>query len=253
MAAKVERSAGAMAGVPMAGHGDERSLAERLSKQLERPLARRLASLLLVAAAFGVALVPLNDVSSRFALYGPLAVLAGILIETHFTAHAHLKEIAGIDPLTQVANVGRLYDELFELESKKTPFALLIFDLDDLKTINDTYGHTTGSAAIVAVARALRTAVRSTDCVARYGGDEFAVVLRNSDRTGAFKMIERFGQALVEESRGMEPNLGVSAGMALYGIDGFTPEELLNAADAAMYSKKRSSRNRATGETSARE
>ena len=242
MAAKVEHSVGAMAGVPKVRHGDDRSLAERLNKLLERPLARRLASLLLVGAAFGAATVPLNDVGSRFAFYGPLAILAGILIETHFTAHAHLKEIAGIDPLTQVANVGRLYDELFELESKRTPFALLIFDMDDLKTINDTFGHSTGSAAIVAVARALRTAVRATDCVARYGGDEFAVVLRDADRTGAFKMIERFGEALVDESRQIEPNLSVSAGMALYGVDGFTPEELLNAADAAMYSKKRTSR-----------
>jgi len=237
MAAKVEHSVGAMAGVPKIGHGDNRSLAERLNKQLERPLARRLASLLLVGAAFAAALVPLNDVGSRFAFYGP-----GILIETHFTAHAHLKEIAGIDPLTQVANVGRLYDELFELESKRTPFALLLFDMDDLKTINDTYGHSTGSEAIVAVARALRSAVRATDCVSRYGGDEFAVVLRDADKAGAFKMIERFGEALIEESRLIEPNLSVSAGMALYGVDGFTPEELLNAADAAMYSKKRTSR-----------
>ncbi|MGH2774817.1 MAG: GGDEF domain-containing protein [Actinomycetota bacterium] len=242
MAAKVEHSVGAMAGVPRIRQGDDRSLAERLNKQLERPIARRLASLLLVGAAFAAATVPLNDVGSRFALYGPLAILAGILIETHFTAHAHLKEIAGIDALTQVANVGRLYDELFELESKRTPFALLIFDMDDLKTINDTYGHSTGSAAIVAVARALRSAVRATDCVSRYGGDEFAVVLRDADRAGAIKMIERFGEALVEESRNIEPNLSVSAGMALYGVDGFTPEDLLNAADAAMYSKKRTSR-----------
>ncbi|MGH2751599.1 MAG: GGDEF domain-containing protein [Actinomycetota bacterium] len=238
----MEHSVGAMAGISVAGLG-ERSLAERLSKLLERTLARRFASLALVAAAFGVALVPLNDVASRFALFGPLAVLAGILIETHFTAHAHLKEMAGIDPLTQVANVGRLYDELFLLESQKTPFALLIFDMDDLKTINDTYGHTTGSAAIVAVARSLRSAVRATDCVARYGGDEFAVVLRDADKAGAFKMIERFGEALVNESRDLEPNLSVSAGVALYGRDGFTPEDLLNAADAAMYRKKRSSRH----------
>ncbi len=229
-------------GVQVVQRSDERSLAERLNKVLERPLARRLASLLLVGAAFAVAIVPLNDVASRFALYGPLAVLAGILIETHFTAHAHLKELAGIDPLTQLANVGRLYDTLFELESKGTSFALLIFDLDDLKTINDTYGHTTGSASIQAVARALRAAVRATDCVARYGGDEFAVVLRDADRTGAFKMIERFGDALVEESRALEPNLSVSAGVAMYGRDGFTPEELLNAADAAMYKRKRSSK-----------
>jgi len=225
--------------VQVAGPADNRSLAEQLNRLLERTLARRFLSLLLVGLAFGVALVPLDDVGSRFALYGPLAILAGILIETHFSAHAHLKELAGIDPLTQVANVGRLYEVLFELESRKTPFALLIFDLDDLKTINDTHGHSTGSAAIQAVARALQAAARATDCVARYGGDEFAVVLRDADKAGAFKMIERFGDALVEESRAIEPNLSVSVGVALYGRDGFTPEELLNAADAAMYTEKR--------------
>ena len=244
--ATVEQTARGVFGAAVVRRSDERSLAERLNKMLERALVRRLVSLLLVAAAFIVANAPLNDVASRFALFGPLAVLAGILIETHFTAHAHLKEMAGIDPLTQVANVGRLYDTLFELELKKTPFALLIFDLDDLKTINDTFGHSVGSASIVAVARALQAAVRATDCVARYGGDEFAVVLRDADRTGAFKMIERFGSALVTESRSLEPNLSVSAGVALYGRDGFTPEELLNAADAAMYKKKRSSKGPST-------
>ena len=244
--ATVAQTARGVFGVAVVRRSDERSLAERLNKMLERALARRLVSLLLVAAAFIVANAPLNEVASRFALFGPLAVLAGILIETHFTAHAHLKEMAGIDPLTQVANVGRLYDTLFELELKKTPFALLIFDLDDLKTINDTFGHSVGSASIVAVARALQAAARATDCVARYGGDEFAVVLRDADRTGAFKMIERFGSALVTESRSLEPNLSVSAGVALYGRDGFTPEELLNAADAAMYKKKRSSKGPST-------
>ena len=244
--ATVAQTARGVFGVTVVRQSDERSLAERLNEMLERPLARRLVSLLLVGAAFVVANAPLNDVPSRFALFGPLAVLAGILIETHFTAHAHLKELAGIDPLTQVANVGRLYDTLFELELKKTPFALLIFDLDDLKTINDTFGHSVGSASIVAVAKALQAAVRATDCVARYGGDEFAVVLRDADRSGAFKMIERFGSALVTESRSLEPNLSVSAGVALYGRDGLTPEELLNAADAAMYKKKRSSKGPST-------
>jgi diguanylate cyclase (GGDEF)-like protein len=243
MAAKVDQSVGAMAEVPWVRRSDHGALAENLNKFLERPLARRVASLLFVGAAFGAALVPVDDVASRFAFYGPLAILAGILIEMHFSAHAHLREIAGIDPLTQLANVGRLYDELFELESRKAPFALLLFDMDDLKTINDNWGHSTGSAAIVAVARALRSAVRATDCVARYGGDEFAVVLRDSDREGALKIIQRFGEALVEESRDLEPNLSVSAGMALYGIDGTTPEELLNAADAAMYARKRNTRS----------
>jgi diguanylate cyclase len=243
MGAKVDQSAEAVVEVPWVRRSDHGVLAEHLNKFLERPLARRLASLLLVGAAFGAALVPINDVASRFAFYGPLAILAGILIETHFSAHAHLREIAGIDPLTQLANVGRLYDELFELESKKTPFALLLFDMDDLKVINDSWGHSTGSAAIVAVARALRSAVRATDCVARYGGDEFAVVLRDSDREGALKIIQRFGEALVDESRDLEPNLSVSAGMALYGIDGTTPEELLNAADAGMYARKRNSQS----------
>ena len=243
MAAKVDRAAGAVADVPWVRRSDHGTLAEHLNKFLERPLARRVASLLLVGAAFGAALVPVDDVASRFAFYGPLAILAGILIEMHFSAHAHLREIAGIDALTQLANVGRLYDELFELESRKAPFALLLFDMDDLKTINDNWGHSTGSAAIVAVARALRSAVRATDCVARYGGDEFAVVLRDADREGALKIIQRFGEALVEESRDLEPNLSVSAGMALYGIDGTTPEELLNAADAAMYARKRNTRS----------
>lgn len=179
--------------------------------------------------------------ASRFALYGLIAAVLGAFAEAHYSVQSSFKELARTDPLTQVANVSRFYDDLALVESAQATFALMVVDLDDLKAINDRHGHQTGSAAIQLVANVLRRVVRASDCVARYGGDEFVILLKDADRPGAQIVSNRVRAMLRDERLPGAPDqaVTVSIGVALSGADGQGSEELLAAADQAMYRDKR--------------
>lgn len=181
-------------------------------------------------------------VLARFALYGLTAAFLGAFAEAHYSVQSGLRQLASTDPLTKVSNVARFYEEMGALENESTEFAVLIVDMDDLKTLNDRYGHQAGSLAIQTVANCLRRVVRGSDCVARFGGDEFVVVLKHADRAGAQIVINRLQEMLAAEVLSSAPDitLRVSVGVAMAGEDGTTSEELLAAADAAMYTDKRS-------------
>jgi diguanylate cyclase (GGDEF)-like protein len=178
---------------------------------------------------------------ARFALYGTTAAVLGSFAEAHYSVQSSLRTLASIDPLTKVSNVALFYEELGLLESRASEFAVLVVDVDDLKGLNDRYGHQAGSAAIQSVARTLRRVVRGSDCVARFGGDEFVVILTDADRAGAQIVVNRMREMLAEEAVPGTPEvtIDVSVGVALYGEDGTTSEELLGAADRAMYADKR--------------
>jgi diguanylate cyclase (GGDEF)-like protein len=178
---------------------------------------------------------------ARFALYGVTAAVLGSFAEAHYSVQASLRALASTDPLTKVSNVTLFYEELGLLESSGSDFAVLVVDVDDLKGLNDRYGHQAGSAAIQSVARTLRRVVRGSDCVARFGGDEFVVILTDADRAGAQIVINRMREMLAAEAVPGTPDVTVkvSVGVALYGEDGTTSEELLGAADRAMYVDKR--------------
>lgn len=180
-------------------------------------------------------------VVARFALYGLTAAFLGAFAEAHYSVQSGLRQLASTDPLTRLSNVARFYEEVGVLERDFHNFAFLVVDMDDLKTVNDRYGHQAGSLAIQKVANCLRRVVRGSDCVARFGGDEFVVVLRNADRIGAQIVINRLREMLAEESLPCAPEvkLEVSVGVAIAGEDGATAEELLSAADVAMYADKR--------------
>ena len=178
----------------------------------------------------------------RFILYGITATVLGAFADAHQSVQSHLRAVASLDPLTKVSNVARFYDELGLMETSEETFAVLLLDVDDLKALNDRYGHQTGSAAIQAVANALRKVVRTSDCVARFGGDEFVLILKNADRAGAQIVVNRLREALAEERLPVDPaaRVTISAGVAMFGDDGTTSEELLATADEAMYEDKRS-------------
>ena len=180
-------------------------------------------------------------VLARFALYGLTSAFLGAFAEAHYSVQSGLRQLATIDPLTKVSNVARFYEEMGVLESHPADFAVMVVDMDDLKTLNDRYGHQAGSLAIQTVANCLRRVVRGSDFVARFGGDEFVVVLKHADRAGAQIVINRLREILAAEELPLAPGvtLGVSVGVALAGEDGTTSEELLAAADAAMYAEKR--------------
>jgi diguanylate cyclase (GGDEF)-like protein len=195
----------------------------------------------LVTDGFGGTMV-LGVVSSRFALYGITAAFLGAFAEAHHSVQMTLQHLATTDPLTRVGNVSKFYSYMSHIECERSPFALVVVDMDDLKKLNDTYGHQVGSAAIQTVANVLNDVVRTSDLVARFGGDEFVMVLRKADAAGAQAVVNRVGamlsQAVVPGTDGVSPT--VSAGIALFGRDGTSVDELLAAADASMYSDKHS-------------
>lgn len=183
-----------------------------------------------------------NVALGRVLLYGITATVLGAFAEAHQSVQSHLRALASLDPLTKVSNVARFYDELGIMEAGDESFAVLLVDVDDLKVLNDRHGHQAGSSAIQMVANALRRVVRTSDCVARFGGDEFVIILRDADRVGSQVVVHRLRSVLAEDYIPSTPgvHVTVSVGVALFGEDGTTSEELLAAADAAMYVDKRS-------------
>jgi diguanylate cyclase (GGDEF)-like protein len=181
-----------------------------------------------------------------FALYGIVAVILGAFAEAHQAVQSSLRQLASTDPLTKVSNIERFFHELTLLQAGPGSYTVMVVDLDNLKDLNDRYGHQAGSVAIQTVANVLRNVVRATDTVARYGGDEFVVILRQADRTGAQIVANRVRSMLAQEQLPQAPehSLGVSIGIAVSGEDGTTSEELVAAADQAMYLDKRTHKGR---------
>ena len=151
-----------------------------------------------------------------------------------------VRSMAVTDPLTGLANYRRLISVIeAELDrSRRThhPFSIVLLDMDGLKTINDRFGHLTGSRALVRLGKILRNHSRAIDTAARYGGDEFALVLPEAERDIATRVFTRIRERLSTEEE--TPTLSVSAGVAAYPEDGDTPEKLLGAADRALYRMK---------------
>jgi diguanylate cyclase (GGDEF)-like protein/PAS domain S-box-containing protein len=152
----------------------------------------------------------------------------------------HLRHLAATDALTSLANYRRLSEELAS-EIKRSDrtgraFAVLMFDLDGMKQINDRYGHLAGNRALCRLADIFRFSCRSIDTAARYGGDEFAIVLPETGAKDAALVRKRICERLSSDCE--EPPLSVSAGMAVYPADGATIDTLFQAADRALYEMK---------------
>ena len=152
-----------------------------------------------------------------------------------------LRQMAVSDPLTGLANYRQLIDvlerEVQRSQRTERPFALLFLDLDRLKTINDKYGHLVGSRALWRVAEVLRRTCRAIDTAARYGGDEFALVLPESDAEDASQVAERIRGLLAADPE--PPPVTVSTGVAVFPRDGEDVSTLLALADRAQYQDKR--------------
>ncbi len=153
---------------------------------------------------------------------------------------SRLRKLAASDPLTGLANYRHLVDvldtEIKRSERTSREFAILLFDLDGLKGINDRYGHITGSQALCRVADVLSFCCRDIDTASRFGGDEFALVLPETNTAAANLVARRICESVAHDGKG--PTLSVSVGAAVYPHDGETIESLLSAADSAMYSMK---------------
>ncbi len=164
----------------------------------------------------------------------------------HRRAEEHVRELVVTDPLTGLANYRRLR-EVLDAEIKRfgrtaKSFAVILLDLDGLKKINDTYGHLTGSRALCRLADILRLHSRGIDTAARYGGDEFVLVLPETESKEAQQVANRISGRLREDSE--HPALSASVGTAIYPQDGLTLEELLGVADRVLYKQKTSQKKR---------
>jgi diguanylate cyclase (GGDEF)-like protein len=167
-------------------------------------------------------------------------VLGGALLD-NARLFDQVRHLAITDSLTGLSNYRTLIN-VMETEvqrSRRTgrPFAILLLDLDGLKTINDEHGHLVGSHAICRLANVLRIHSRAMDTAARYGGDEFAVVLPEAGEEAAASVSRRICERLAKD--GEFPHVTVSVGAAVFPRDGETIDELFDTADRALYGMKR--------------
>ncbi len=173
-----------------------------------------------------------------------IVMLSGALLD-HARLFEQVRSMAVTDPLTGLSNYRRLISVLeAELDrSRRTqrPFSVVLLDMDGLKIINDQYGHLTGSRALVRISKILRNHSRAIDTAARYGGDEFALVLPEAGKDVASRVVSRIRERLSAEPE--HPKLAVSAGVAAFPEDGDSPEKLLGSADRALYAMKHHGRS----------
>jgi diguanylate cyclase (GGDEF)-like protein len=151
-----------------------------------------------------------------------------------------MRYLATHDPLTDLANYRALLSsfdtELQRSDRSGRPFAALLLDADGLKNINDRYGHLIGSKTLCRLANVLKRTCRSIDTIARYGGDEFAVLLVETDELAAYRVAQRIKDTLAKDQE--EPHITASVGIAVYPRDGYTVESLLACADRMLYRNK---------------
>ena len=161
------------------------------------------------------------------------------------------EKLATTDGLTGLFN-RRTFNQLLEQRVREAqrynrPVSLLLLDVDHFKKVNDTYGHPAGDAVLRGVARLAQKAARDTDLVARYGGEEMALILPETDLKGALVMAERIRAAVQAGKHATDQgNLQVtlSVGVSTWPQGGQSPEELLESADKALYRAKQAGRNR---------
>jgi diguanylate cyclase (GGDEF)-like protein len=169
-----------------------------------------------------------------------MSVVVASVVAERRTALQRLHDQATTDPLTGLANYRQLMDvlrgEIARSDRNGRDFAVLFLDVNGLKQINDKHGHLAGSRVLARIGETLRQACRTTDTPARFGGDEFAVVLTETGREGAAQVLRRICERL---AAGREaPAASVTGGIAVYPSDGGTPAALLGYADQALYKLK---------------
>ena len=166
-------------------------------------------------------------------------------------AYQRIRELTLRDDHTGLFNARHLWQQLAsEVErTKRTgrPFSLVFLDLDRFKAVNDRHGHQAGSAVLREVGELIRRRIRSIDVPVRYGGDEFVVLLPETDRAGARAVAGHLREAINAEvflgSRDLAVQVTASFGIATFPGDGAGAEDLLQMADAAMYHVKETTRN----------
>ena len=179
------------------------------------------------------------------------------LVELSLHGYRTVHEIelqAKRDELTSLANRAYLNEilpqQFISAQELGRPFSVLFIDIDRFKSINDTYGHQGGDSVIISVARVLRSCTREFDVVARYGGDEFVILLSNINENAAQDLSKRIQEAVMVHPHGMDEEtkitVTISIGCATMSVDHpfLSANELIDAADQCLYAAKTGGRNR---------
>ncbi len=220
-------------------------------------LPAALVHMALLGAMFGVELglrdldyTPLTDWIATVGTLTTAGLLVAIIRDRLIALIANLTDAARTDPLTGLLN-RRGFEETFEVEIERarradSSLSVIVGDLDRFKSINDRLGHAAGDEVLRTIGATLRDSKRSWDSAARIGGEEFAVLVPDTDEHGAYTLAERLRVAIEEavEPAGAD-QLTASFGVVSFPIHGQTADALLNAADQALYAAKRLGRNRA--------
>jgi len=191
----------------------------------------------------------------KWLLAGTIGVLVGLVVafvqslRRARADRARIEQLAHFDRLTGLPNRSLLDDRLEQAAQRAArqdePLAVLLFDLDGFKAVNDSLGHASGDALLAQVGLRARDCMRASDTVGRLGGDEFLAILPATDAEGAravaAKLLESIARPYVLP-RGTAI-IGVSIGGAFHPVDGLTPDELSHAADVALYRAKADGRN----------
>jgi diguanylate cyclase (GGDEF)-like protein len=211
--------------------------------------------LVLASAGYGIVLIALGDVTVpalKWAVATGTLFAVGILITALQSQMermlTQLGAAARTDSLTGLANRREL-EQRFAGELERStrggrPLAIVVLDLDWFKEFNDRFGHAAGDRALVQLAEGLRRATRTSDVVARLGGEEFAVLAPETDELEGYQLAERL-RAEVRATFARQPEkMTVSCGVASFPVHGITAGELLHSADRALYEAKEAGRDR---------
>ena len=190
---------------------------------------------------------------ARFSPLLLVAYVTSILASDILNAKKRITELSQTDDLTGISNM-RAFNEIFEKEVAGAarysyPLSVLMIDLDRLKVVNDQFGHTTGSALIKHAATLMRDGIREADILARYGGDEFVILMPHTNTEMSTLVAERIRELIEAKPLnigGHQLPASISIGIASYPDNVVRPETLLDQADAALYRSKMSGRNRVT-------
>ncbi|MDN3521932.1 GGDEF domain-containing protein [Halomonas ramblicola] len=200
--------------------------------------------LLLLQLSGATLMTPANLtlVSTNLAVFLIVGYLTAALVTAIQVSNRMLLDMASQDPLTGLFNRRALTDLSQPIHAlakrSQRPYSVIVIDMDGLKAINDSQGHEAGDRAILDLAQRLKSCARSSDLVARHGGDEFVMLLPDTDADGARHLMQRLLASVVDSG------LQFSIGVASYPEHGDQMEHLLAHADHAMYRSKTSGGNR---------